>query len=333
MVVGTDGYILSVLGPYAADGKNNDASITKHMLSTNSDDINNWLEADDVFIVDRGFRDSITFLEKHGFHVEMPAYLEKGKRQHEVEDANVSRLITKVRWVVESCNGRIKQWRFLDKVVSNHYVPHIGDFVRIVCALCNKYRPALASHDPEGERIASLMLERSRQGNPVKELVERENLLRRRNVYIPITEADDVSFPVLSLDELRDITMGVYQLKLAPAYVANHVDSDNAYQLFLCKEVDDLIRVKIQSRHVGSLLHTLWVQFTEVKVTGWYCTCKVGARVVGCCAHIASVIWYLGYGRHQDKMPVSSNTSDALLNAAVLDSDSETEIDDLVGEE
>ncbi|GFU42507.1 hypothetical protein TNCV_4556301 [Trichonephila clavipes] len=29
-----------------------------------------------------------------------------------------------------------------------------------------------------------------------------------------------------------------------------------------------------------------------------YCQCKVGARVVGCYAHVASVLWYLGYWRH-----------------------------------
>jgi hypothetical protein len=39
MVVGTDVYILSVLGPYLADGKNNDASILKDMLETNIEEL------------------------------------------------------------------------------------------------------------------------------------------------------------------------------------------------------------------------------------------------------------------------------------------------------
>ena len=33
-------------------------------------------------------------------------------------------------------------------------------------------------------------------------------------------------------------------------------------------------------------------------ITGWFCTCKCGARTVGCCAHICSVVWFLGYARH-----------------------------------
>ncbi|GFW34813.1 hypothetical protein TNCV_698011 [Trichonephila clavipes] len=37
-----------------------------------------------------------------------------------------------------------------------------------------------------------------------------------------------------------------------------------------------------------------------------YWQCKVGARVVGCCGHVASVLWYLGYWHHnrtQTKTP------------------------------
>ena len=33
-------------------------------------------------------------------------------------------------------------------------------------------------------------------------------------------------------------------------------------------------------------------------MTGWYCTCKAGMRTVGCCAHIAAVIWYLAIARY-----------------------------------
>ena len=53
------------------------------------------------------------------------------QRQYTTEAANKSRLITKVRWVVERANGRIKQWRFLDKVVPNRLVKYIGDFAKL----------------------------------------------------------------------------------------------------------------------------------------------------------------------------------------------------------
>ena len=31
----------------------------------------------------------------------------------------------------------------------------------------------------------------------------------------------------------------------------------------------------------------------------WYCKCRAGARVVGVCSHIASILWYHGYARHK----------------------------------
>lgn len=74
--------------------------------------------------------------------------------------------MTKVRWVVESAKGRIQHWKLLDKVISNHYVSSVGDFVRIVCFLCNHFRPPLANHDPE-ENIAKKMLQRSELENHV----------------------------------------------------------------------------------------------------------------------------------------------------------------------
>ena len=77
MVVGSDGYILTVFGPYYANGKNKDAEITKHCFVSNSEDINTWLKPNDIFTVDREFRDAVTFPEVRVFNVQMPAFLPK----------------------------------------------------------------------------------------------------------------------------------------------------------------------------------------------------------------------------------------------------------------
>lgn len=50
-----DGYILNVIGPFLADGNNNDASIAKSIFMNNEEDILNWLKEDDIIVVDRGF--------------------------------------------------------------------------------------------------------------------------------------------------------------------------------------------------------------------------------------------------------------------------------------
>jgi len=42
-------------------------------------------------------------------------------------------------------------------------------------------------------------------------------------------------------------------------------------------------------------------EFDPIK--SWYCQCKTGAHTVGCCAHIASVLWHLGHYRHLQVKP------------------------------
>lgn len=97
VVVTTTGYFIAMLGPYMADAKNNDGSILNHMLASNVQDIKNWIEKEDIFIVDRGFRDSLDFLEDFGINAKMPSFIQKGQAQMTTEEANTSRLVTKVK--------------------------------------------------------------------------------------------------------------------------------------------------------------------------------------------------------------------------------------------
>lgn len=108
MIVSTTGYIMAAIGPYLADGKNSDAKILNHILATYVQEIKLWIKEDDIMIVDCGFLDSAGVLSELGINMEMPSFLQKGQKQHTTEEANNSRLITKIRWVVESVNARIK---------------------------------------------------------------------------------------------------------------------------------------------------------------------------------------------------------------------------------
>ena len=58
VVVTTTGYFMAILGPYMADVKNNDGAMLNHILASNVQGIQNWIESENIFIVDRGFRHS-----------------------------------------------------------------------------------------------------------------------------------------------------------------------------------------------------------------------------------------------------------------------------------
>lgn len=145
IIVSTTGYYLSVMGPYLA--RNSDASILKHVMKSNIEDICNWVEKDDIFVVDRGFRDSLDFLEELRIQAHVSSFMSKGEKQMTTESANTSRPVTKIRWVVESANSRIKQWKYLRHVLPTSQIPYIGDFIRIVCAICNRYMKPISNRN------------------------------------------------------------------------------------------------------------------------------------------------------------------------------------------
>nr|XP_018915633.1 PREDICTED: uncharacterized protein LOC109043056 [Bemisia tabaci] len=326
MLVSTTGYILEVMGPFFADAKNNDAAIiTSHMKNV-SDGLRAWLLEKDVLIVDRGFRDCIGFLEDSGLVVKMPHFL-NNQKQHTAVEANESRLVTSVRWVVEATNGVLKTFKALGHVMPNSQIPFIGDYVRIVCSIINAFRPPriLDSHDAHTK--AQRMLALSKRGNELQAQVIRENWSQKRVIWKKMDARELEDFPRLTVEEIEFMTFGRYQLKQAQSYTSEHQDEGGLYELMIHKECSDILRVQIQSRHSASMIHNLWIKYSLFGISEWYCQCPVGARMVGCCAHVASVLWFLGFYRHQEKEPrrLSSSYGDCLEDAAYLWSDEDSE--------
>ncbi|CAC5389445.1 unnamed protein product [Mytilus coruscus] len=183
-----------------------------------------------------------------------------------------------VRWVVESANARIKRWKYLSHVLPNKQVPYIGDYVCIVCGISNKYLPPLSPGCDNEEVLAAKMLHLSKNVNTLKQRVEEENFERRKTIWKePDNNLDD--FPRLDEEDLRNITCGVYQIKLSTSYIQEHLEGN--CQILVHQEDEHLIRVKLQSRHVSSKSYILWIEYTSAEITAWYCKCRAGARVVG----------------------------------------------------
>ncbi|CAF2046275.1 unnamed protein product [Rotaria magnacalcarata] len=264
IITTTDGYILSVLGPYFADYKNNDASIIKYCLMNNEQDMLSWFKDDDIMIVDRGFGDSITSMKTLGFIPAMPEFL-NGKKQLSTEEANKTRCVTKTRWVIESATLNIddgeniaikmleqltkenvldKRLNELEKQKALKWKKHGGIF----CLF-----PSLTSNDIENITFGSYQIHRA------KSYIQ-EHL--KTSYYNP----DELTFEVESPEDF-----------------------------------DGLVRARFQSAHSNSKSYISTIQFdtnnTNEPIQGWCCTCTVGLRVVGCCSHICALLWHLGVNR------------------------------------
>lgn len=95
-IVFPDGYILEAAGPYFCDSKNNDAANIRHHYQYS--DILLFLEEDDCFIFDRGFRDVVDETTENGLSVVMPSLLTGKRTQFTCEEANSSRKVCAIHY-------------------------------------------------------------------------------------------------------------------------------------------------------------------------------------------------------------------------------------------
>jgi len=280
-------------------------------LLKETDSIVTWVrQGKQNIILDRGFRSIQENLENLGLCVYMPAFLNKKSKQHTVQEANDSRLVTKVRWVVEAYHGRFKKFKFLENRQLNSQIPRFEPVLKIVTASLNKHRPPLFDTQKNSElhqSVAKTMLEKSKiTSNPMADLVSSGPLSSHGRLWetqsspgVEITTPSLLpEFPRYSEAELSQLIFcGTYQLKQASHYADEHIRQSGSYEFQVHRQAQGLIRVKIQSRHSNSVQYYSWVKFST-KIEGWYCKCKAGNRVVGCCAHIASIVWFLSFARH-----------------------------------
>eukprot|EP00732_Lithocolla_globosa_P005480 Lithocolla_globosa_v1_NODE_5693_length_1200_cov_12.183406.p1 type:complete len:195 gc:universal NODE_5693_length_1200_cov_12.183406:739-155(-) len=188
--------------------------------------------------------------------------------------------------------------------------------------------------------MAKTMLKKSRETrNHVAERVEKGTLSSRGRKwedklsweYMGDNEEAVSDFPKFDspVEIEKKITYGPYQLEQAKKYSDQHLTKDGTYKIQLHKQAKDLLRVRVHSRHKTSKTYYTWIEYKK-KVTGWCCSCKPGKRTVGCCAHVASVVWFLGYARHNNYKPPEERTMYDVFDA---DGDANSSDDDDFEEE
>ncbi|XP_035706652.1 uncharacterized protein LOC118435202 [Folsomia candida] len=305
MIVLDDGYVIDAPGPYNSNGANNDAGILKSLLVEGSELLKFLDRKKDRPVVDRGFRDNGPPLKKMGFKVYMPELKAKNKDQFTTQQANTSRKCTLVRWLVEAVNGRLKiKFKFFSDVIPGSYLPKLRRFFRIAMAMINCFCPPLMEDTERHQQIALDALARSKVDNEMKKRVARDKLDRNTEKWSTASSSGVQGFPILSVQDLEKLTLGVYQVSLAKEYTKKHLSEDSEFNIQLNTEVSGVLRAKLASRFTSGKNHQLWIQFdanlqSHNAITGYYCDCWQGARTVGMCAHVTCVIWYLGYKRHQ----------------------------------
>ena len=300
----TTGYIVDIAGPFY--GTENDASIMKKLLS-DPNGISSILQANDYCVVDRGFRDVIEDLSKLKYKILIPAF--KGKSaQLSTKQSNESRFVTKIRWPVECIHGIIGQkFKLLHHQLDNKMLPNIRALCRIAGFLQNKYGKAISSDKDLSNEIVARMQSQRNIENDLADYVTEKNLNKKRVSFKKLNSNDLLDFPELSLDELKILFTGTYQLSQAISYLAEMMDKDdNVLIEFYTDETAKLLRLKVRSRHISKRTYNIYIKYNPEEnalksVAGYCCDCPNGRRTVGCCSHISACIYYLTHARYLSK--------------------------------
>ncbi|CAF1446036.1 unnamed protein product [Rotaria sordida] len=114
------------------------------------------------------------------------------------------------------------------------------------------------------------------------------NLLRVRINDEILRWVDDgaselVNFPVLSMDQIRTITVGVFQLKQARSYCeehcsTTHLDNRADFPLQICANDPQLIRIRFKSRHSNTKTYHAYISFSTQDILNSCCDCPSGDR-------------------------------------------------------
>jgi len=87
-----NGYIVDSIGPYYADGANNDAAIMDDILTRDSS-FKDLFHPGDCLVVDRGYRDVVSQMQSSGYKTFMPNLLAPKQKQFLALEANESRRV------------------------------------------------------------------------------------------------------------------------------------------------------------------------------------------------------------------------------------------------
>ncbi|CAF4492862.1 unnamed protein product, partial [Rotaria sp. Silwood2] len=162
--------------------------------------------------------------------------------------------------------------------LQNSTIPQVRDYLRIACALVNAYRSSAISSFMNDDIIVTKMLENLHEPNLLRVRINDE-ILR----WVDGDASQLVNFPVLSIDQIRTITVGVFQLKQARSYCeehcsTTHLDNRADFPLQICVNDPQLIRIRFKSRHSNTKTYYTYISFSTQDILNSCCDCPGGDR-------------------------------------------------------
>lgn len=79
-------------------------------------------------------------------------------------------------------------------------------------------------------------------------------------------------------------------------------DQGNLYVQYV-KQTPNIIKAEVKSRHINHKTYHKDIDYVpnsigHQSIQRYYCDCPNGNRTVGCCSHVAAIIYYLSFTRY-----------------------------------
>lgn len=248
----------------------------------------------------------------------MPAL--KGKRaQLTALESNQSRKVTKVRWVVEAVHGIIgRKYQLLHHQLDNKLLPKVSSYCKIACFLNNTFGKRLNSDVGIAEEILDNMMKPQENINTLAAEVEEKRWYRQKVSFEKISSSVLPDFPEMTTRDLKIFFTGSYQLSQTVSYLAELMDDQNNIEIQFLKINKSILRFQVRSRHIKSKTYRCFVEYASnaIGCSGilrYCCECANGLRTIGCCAHVATIIFYLSHARYLSRIVRPAETLSRLF--------------------
>lgn len=191
-------------------------------------------------------------------------------------------------------------------MLDNKLLPKVKLLYRIACYLNNTFGKRFKTDSTISNEIIDRMLNPVYSTNTLANIVENENWHRKSKLFEKLKATDLADFPEITERDLKILFSGTYQLAMAISYLAEMLDEQGDLQLKYIKN-KNIVAVSVQSRHSNRKVYKCYIEYKPNTdgiggIKRYTCDCPNGLRTIGCCCHVASIIYYLSNARYHSRI-------------------------------
>ncbi|CAH2104791.1 unnamed protein product [Euphydryas editha] len=218
--------------------------------------------------------------------------------------------------------------------MDNKLIPHVEDYYKIAAFILNYFGTPITHDTDLNRKIIERMKALRYTDNTLATEIEEKRLLRRKQPFQKLINRNLLDFPEMSEEQLKLFFTGTYQYCQAISYLAEMLNDDGTLNIEFLKDQSHILKFQVRSRHVARKSYRCFIEYVPNTsgcegISRYFCECPNGRRTVGCCSHLAAVIYYLSYGRYLTKIPRPAEQLSQLFKnenmMSVIEEDSDNE--------